>query len=617
MKTPFRHLLAGAFAAIAVTALAQTRTFTSQYTFGDSLSDNGNAYLASGRTINTSPANFGGRWSNGPTFVEQLGNTLVPAASVSAVRGNLDFAFGGATAVPALSAVPFPALPTQIQMFQVQHAPIQSTDLFTVWMGANDILNTAGLPGTPTNPAAMDAAGFNAAAATAGAIQTLIAAGAKNILVLNMPDIGLTPAGLSSGAGAFLTRGSLAYNREFDTRLAAIASGAADVNITRIDAAALIAQMQRDFKLLGFANATSGLILPAAQGGGGDPAGYVFFDGIHPTARTHALLAGMVLEALNPEPVIGFAATEGTAALALESLAQRAIADRGAQLAMSTRPVGRADAFATVTYGDGDRKSEGWRPKTAFTAQVVTAGVDLHIANDVFVGGALDFGRASVTVSGGRGNYAVEDATGRLYSVWRGGPVSLMLDADYGSVLVKGIHRATSFGGLPTNGKTAGDHWGAGAKLAWTVETGPLMNFQPWLELRTERVKLDAYEEHDIASLSMAFDGQTAKSAAGAIGVDFNTATKLSGHDLRFDLRAAWHGELGSHTRTVSGKLANNFTHTTAIGVKDGDGDGVELGGAVTLFFAKNWSTSLGYAGDIRSGEKLGSRATLSVQTGF
>ena len=63
-------------ALIAATAFAQNRTFTSQYTFGDSLSDNGNAYAASGRTINTGPLNFGGRWSNGPTFAELLGNTM-------------------------------------------------------------------------------------------------------------------------------------------------------------------------------------------------------------------------------------------------------------------------------------------------------------------------------------------------------------------------------------------------------------------------------------------------------------------------------------------------------------------------------------------------------------
>ena len=299
--------------AVGTTALAQNRTFTNQYTFGDSLSDNGNAFAASFGTVNATAPYFGGRWSNGLTFVEQLGNSLaVGAAAPTAVKSSMGFAFGGATAVPAVSTVPFPPLAGQLQLFQSHSVSIQKTDLFTVWMGANDILNTA--PSAPANPALMDAAGINAAQATVAGIQSLIALGAKNILVLNLPDIGLTPTGLSSGAGAFLTRGSLAYNAEFDSRLRAVAAGASDVTLTRIDAGALIAQIQRDYKVLGYANATSGLILPASAGGGGDPNGYVFFDGIHPSARTHVLLSRIVLEALNPEPVVGFAGTLGSAA---------------------------------------------------------------------------------------------------------------------------------------------------------------------------------------------------------------------------------------------------------------------------------------------------------------
>ena len=40
-------------------------------------------------------------------------------------------------------------------------------------------------------------------------------------------------------------------------------------------------------------------------------------------------------------------------------------------------------------------------------------------------------------------------------------------------------------------------------------------------------------------------------------------------------------------------------------------------GNAATVTLFKNWSGSLGYAGDIRSGDKLASRFSLSVQTGF
>ena len=613
MKTPLRSIgLIAFFAALVATAFAQNRTFTSQYTFGDSLSDNGNAFAASRGTVNASAPYFGGRWSNGPTFVEQLGNTLAPAAAISAARGNLDFAYGGATAVPALSAVPFPSLPVQLQQFQVQHAPIQSTDLFTVWMGANDILNTA----SQANPGLMAPAGINAAQATASAIQTLITLGAKNLLVLNMPDIGLTPAGLSSGGGSLLTAGSFAYNAEFDARLKAIAASAADVNITRIDAAALIARIQVDYKALGYANATSGLILPASAGGGGDPNGYVFFDGIHPTARTHALLAKIVLEALNPEPVVGFAGTEGTAALALQNLAASALDSRIAQLASSSRPSGRADAYASFNYGDGNRAADGLRPKFSYVGQVVTAGVDSRVSDGVFLGGALDAGRMNAKLGAGAGSFTVEDNTGRLYSVWRGGPIALAIDADYGEVRVQGIHRSTAFGGLQTNGKTAGTHWGAGLKAAWTLDNAGFV-VRPWLGLRTERVKLDAYAETDIPTLSMAFGTQEAKSSAGGLGVDLATDTKLGARALHLDFSAAWQGELSSRTRNVSGQLANNFTHTTVIGVKDGNGSGITLGAAGTLTLAKSWTATLGYGADIRTNDKVANHVTLSVQTGF
>lgn len=594
-------------------AVAQNRTFTNQYTFGDSLSDNGNAYLASGRTINTLPQNFGGRWSNGPTFVELLGNNLaIGSTAAPTVKSSMDFAFGGATAVTAVSTVPFPSLPVQLQLFQSHSVAVQKTDLFTVWMGANDILNTA----AQANPSAMAPAGGAAANATASAIQSLITLGAKNILVLGMPDIGLTPAGLSSGGGSLLTAGSLAYNAAFDIRLAAIAASAPDVTITRIDAAALIARIQVDFKALGFANATSGLILPASQGGGGDPNGYAFFDGIHPSARTHALLAGIVTEALNPEPVVGFAASEGTAALALQSLAAAGLDTRLSQLASTPRATGRADAYASFHYGSGDRVADGLRPKFSYEGQVVTAGVDSRLCDGFFLGGAFGTGRLNAKLSAAAGSYTMEDQSGRLYGVWRGGPVAFAFDGDYGVMTLKGAHRATAFGGFQTDGKASGTHWGAGIKASWNADFGGVQ-MRPWLGLRTERVKLPAYTEGNVPALAMAYAAQEAKSSAGSIGFEVASGSKIAGHDVHFDFSAAWHGEFGNNTRNVSGRLANNFTPPTTIGTTDGDGRGLEfsLGGTVSI--AKNLSATLGYAGDIRQHDKLANRVGLTFQTGF
>jgi outer membrane lipase/esterase len=610
------RLLAVALTTVALAAagFAQNRTFTNQYSFGDSLSDSGNGFAISAGAAPGPAPYFNGRWSNGPVFTERLGNTLALGVTAPAtVKTSMNFAFGGAATVASLNQSPFPALPAQFQLFQSRSITVQRTDLFTVWFGGNDVLTSLQQPTTPANPAAMDVAGINAAQATAGLIQSLVSLGAKNIVTFNLPDVGATPAIASLGAGAFGTRGSLAFNAEFDARLRAISASAADVNLVRIDAYGVLNKLLKDYSSFGY----SGIVMPVSAAAQGDSSPYVLFvDGFHPSARTHALIAAIINEALNPERVLGFAAVQGSAALTLQGLAASALDSRVAQLGSSARKTGRGDVYASYNYGDGNRDVAGLRRKFNYSARVVTAGADFRASDGVFVGGALNAGRLSAKLGSGIGNFAIEQNTGRLYAVWRGGPVSLAADGDFGTVRVKGIHRTTDFGGLQTNGKTDGTHRGAGLKAMWALDAGGF-SARPWLGLRTERVKLDAYSEKDVPALSMDFAAQEAKSSAGGVGIDFGTDTKVADRALRFDFGAAWHGELSTRTRNVAGKLANNFTRTTTVAIKDGDGRGIALGAAATLSVAKNCSVTLGYAADVRSDDKLANRVSLSVQTGF
>ncbi|MBL9201008.1 MAG: autotransporter domain-containing protein [Opitutaceae bacterium] len=623
MKT--RTLLPAAACSLAcvAAALAQNRTFTNQYSFGDSLSDSGNIFAATSALGSPNPPApyFQGRFSNGRVFTELLGNNLaLAAATPTSVRSSLNFAFGGANAGGA-NALP-PSLGLQVGLFQQRGITPQRTDLFTVLAGPNDLIPVLTAPTTPANPAALDTAGFNAAQAVATNVQALIGLGAKNLVVAGMPNLGATPrslaAGGAGGAGAtFGLRATNAFNGQLRARLGAIAAAASDVNLVYVDLQGIIDRVAQDFRALGYANATSYYLAPAAQGGGqGDPNSYVFWDDIHPTARTHATLAAIITEQLNPEIPLGFAATQGSAALALRGLATSASEARAARLAESARPAGRMEAYASFVFGNGNRARDGWRAKFKHTAQVATAGADLRVSDGFFVGGAVDSGRLNATVTAGGGDFTIEDTAGRLYGVWRGGPVSLLIDASYGSLTLKGIHRATAFGGFRTTGKSGGDHWGAGMRAMWTAQLGGA-SLRPWLGLRTERVKLDAYTEKDVPALAFDFAGNEAKSSAASAGVDFSTACNLAGRSARIDLRAAWHGEAGSADRTLSGRLADNFTRPAAITVRDGDGRGFELGGALGVALTKTWSGTLGYAADIRNRDKVAHRGSLSLQTGF
>ncbi len=78
-----------------------------------------------------------------------------------------------------------------------------ATDLVIVLAGANDVFTQAGLAGAGaiTSQAAGQAVGV-AAGELLTQIARLKAAGAKHLLVLGLPDMGITPTGVAQGAAA-------------------------------------------------------------------------------------------------------------------------------------------------------------------------------------------------------------------------------------------------------------------------------------------------------------------------------------------------------------------------------------------------------------------------------
>lgn len=147
--------------------------------FGDSLSDNGNFYSYSLHFVPKNPPYYEGRFSNGPTWVEQLteGLTLDPNSK----DGLIDCAYGGATARPDKNDIAW-----QVNNYFKHYANDMNIDkhLFVVWIGGNDYL-----PGTGST----DQLTTEAVASIQKHINILIQHGAKNILTFNLPDLGRTP----------------------------------------------------------------------------------------------------------------------------------------------------------------------------------------------------------------------------------------------------------------------------------------------------------------------------------------------------------------------------------------------------------------------------------------
>ncbi|MDR3437655.1 SGNH/GDSL hydrolase family protein [Telmatospirillum sp.] len=244
-------------------SLANAAPISDLVVFGDSLSDVGN---------NAQPTPYwNGRYSNGPVWVEYLNNSLGLSPLTASSMGGRDYATGGAqTADMVVQAQSYIAGPG-----------VDPNALYVVFGGANDLFN---------NPSASAIA--LAVTNLATVIGELAANGARNFLVADLPDLGLTPAASGDPLDASLL--TQAFNGALFSALDTL-SVADQINITTFDLYGLLDQAAAAPERYGFGNVTDPCI------GLSSCDGYLFFDDMHPTTKGHVLLADAALAAL-PEP---------------------------------------------------------------------------------------------------------------------------------------------------------------------------------------------------------------------------------------------------------------------------------------------------------------------------
>ena len=258
---------------------ADPTPFSRIIVFGDSLSDTGNFYHMNGGLKPPAPY-FNGRFSNGPLWIEyladDLGMQLLPEDN---------YAVGGATtghdnSNDGFAGLTYPGLQDEIAKFLGSHqgAAADPDALYVVWAGANDFLALL-------NPAGSSTASLgDGVRNTIQAVLALYSAGARQILVLNVPDLGVTPLGRASGFGEVISQGCAAYNQSLETNLDALA--AAGIPTIRVDSFSVLRRMV-DFPMsFGFTNVSEPFLAV-----GGDPDWFLFWDPVHPTTRGHRVLA--------------------------------------------------------------------------------------------------------------------------------------------------------------------------------------------------------------------------------------------------------------------------------------------------------------------------------------
>ena len=325
-------------------------SFSTIYAFGDSLSDGGNLSTLTtglGATEPVSPPYYqatydvggvaktvGNVFSNGPTWVQDLSVTLGLGTLAPSLLGGTDFAVGGAETGPTtlnqgnsqLAAI---SLPSQIADFRTTVASPSANALYTLWIGSNDLLDILGATSLTAAQQASDVT--TAVNNELNDVASLVAAGAKNLLVVDVPDLGKTPEvmdGLANNTStpsasfdALASQLAANYDAQLNAGLEAVAKpDGLDLHI--LNAFQIIDNAVATPSAYGLSNVTqpvwSGSFTSASSGTlaatGSAQNGYLFFDHLHPTETGHQVIAAAALTALEGPPACFAAGTRITTA---------------------------------------------------------------------------------------------------------------------------------------------------------------------------------------------------------------------------------------------------------------------------------------------------------------
>jgi phospholipase/lecithinase/hemolysin len=274
-------------------------------TFGDSLSDAGNASIATfgavpgpgyaTRTVTGVPFPVGyftnPQTGTGPSglWIDQFAARLGVADPSPALAplGGSNYAVGGALTGSASLG----DMQTQVDLFLATHpASASPTALYTLWGGANDIF-------AAQNP-------VTAADNIATQIKELAADGGQNFLWLNLPNLGENPSlnGIPAAAAA-ANLASQAFDQEWAIDVSNLDSLGINVIGANIDT--LFNEILANPAAFGFSN----VIAACNATPGCNPNTFLYWDGIHPTTYADSFVANLAYQdafggpvGVTPEP---------------------------------------------------------------------------------------------------------------------------------------------------------------------------------------------------------------------------------------------------------------------------------------------------------------------------
>ena len=492
------------------TGSAWGQNFSDIVVFGDSLSDSGNTGslqpLPPGTSFTTNPD---------PVWSEIVAETF-GASGTNSLAGGSNYTFGGACVNPDTPCA-YDVVPTvteQIeQYFLKSDGRADPNALYVIWGGGNDISNS--LFNDPLN-----AAGLTLAAAEVNVeqIRRLQDAGARHVVVYNLPDFSKSPFAINLGpvVQEALTQQVTAYNKVLHDGISESEDG-----IVPINSHAFFNEIVENHESYGFTDATgtacgepdatTPLSLTCGPQGSGYPVTYedganqqyLFADRSHPSGAMHAMIASMVTSTLAAPVQVSLA---GEGGVEMANIHRSAVsAERMTDLGLD-RSVGSWRAYVTGRIGRYKLDALPRLGETQADVQVFTLGANHRPGTNLWWGAALSFGWYNNDASGA--SLESSAVIGSVHGTWRRGGlyVSGALSAGSTSVDVK---RSITLGPAvrAEQGSTSAGQFGAEFDAGWMLGDPDDLQHGPFLGLAWLNQSVDGFRESGSRSTAMNFSG--------------------------------------------------------------------------------------------------------------
>jgi phospholipase/lecithinase/hemolysin len=280
--------------------------FGTMVVFGASQNDIGNRCILVPSACPPTPPYAPGRASNGALPVELIAAHYGTSVNPS-LGGGTNYSYSGAntgTLPGATAPATWPSMVTQLGQYLTKanfQASPQALYIVDAATFGNNLLNSQTLLQTDPNGATK--------LVTAGVgdivnmVLTLYSAGARNILVINLPNAGHAPVAQAAGpaTAAAFTGISVAFNGALAQQMAGLRALSAGLNLYTFDWFAQEAQVLANPAAYGLVNVTQmcfNSLVPSPPAPCTNPGQYYYWDDHHLTAAAYAIVAQAMITLL-------------------------------------------------------------------------------------------------------------------------------------------------------------------------------------------------------------------------------------------------------------------------------------------------------------------------------